>query len=35
MQKVEAAALVLVLMTLLMNAIAIWLRYRLRRNLNW
>ena len=31
----SAAALVLVLMTLLMNAIAIWLRYRLRRNLNW
>ena len=31
----SAAALVLVAMTLLMNAIAIWLRYRLRRNLNW
>ncbi len=31
----SAAALVLVVMTLLMNAIAIWLRYRLRRNLNW
>ncbi len=31
----SAAALVLVGMTLLMNAIAIWLRYRLRRNLNW
>lgn len=31
----SAAALVLVAMTLVMNAIAIWLRYRLRRNLNW
>ncbi|MBK9657161.1 MAG: phosphate ABC transporter permease PstA [Rhodanobacteraceae bacterium] len=31
----SAAALVLVAMTLLMNALAIWLRYRLRRNLNW
>lgn len=31
----SAAALVLVAMTLLMNAIAIWLRYRLRRNLTW
>ena len=31
----SAAALVLVAMTVLMNAIAIWLRYRLRRNLNW
>ncbi len=31
----SAAALVLVVMTLMMNAIAIWLRYRLRRNLNW
>jgi phosphate transport system permease protein len=31
----SAAALVLVAMTLIMNAIAIWLRYRLRRNLNW
>ncbi|MGE4071825.1 MAG: phosphate ABC transporter permease PstA [Lysobacterales bacterium] len=31
----SAAALVLVAMTLAMNAIAIWLRYRLRRNLNW
>lgn len=31
----SAAALILVGMTLLMNAIAIWLRYRLRRNLNW
>ncbi len=31
----SAAALVLVLMTLAMNAVAIWLRYRLRRNLSW
>ncbi len=31
----SAAALVLVGMTLLMNSIAIWLRYRLRRNLAW
>lgn len=30
-----AAGLVLVVMTLLMNALAIWLRYRLRRNLKW
>jgi phosphate transport system permease protein len=34
-QNASAAALVLVLMTLAMNAIAIWLRYRLRRNLKW
>jgi phosphate transport system permease protein len=26
---------VLVLMTLAMNGLAIWLRYRLRRNLKW
>jgi phosphate transport system permease protein len=31
----SAAALVLVLMTLLMNGLAIWLRARLRRNLKW
>jgi phosphate transport system permease protein len=31
----SAAALVLVAMTLVMNGIAIWLRYRLRRNLKW
>lgn len=31
----SAAALILVGMTLMMNALAIWLRYRLRRNLNW
>jgi phosphate transport system permease protein len=34
-QNASAAALVLVVMTLAMNAIAIWLRYRLRRNLKW
>jgi phosphate transport system permease protein len=34
-QNASAAALVLVMMTLAMNAIAIWLRYRLRRNLKW
>jgi phosphate transport system permease protein len=34
-QNASAAALVLVAMTLIMNAIAIWLRYRLRRNLKW
>ena len=30
-----AAGLVLVLMTLTMNGLAIWLRYRLRRNIKW
>jgi phosphate transport system permease protein len=30
-----AASLVLVLLTLGMNALAIWLRYRLRKNINW
>jgi phosphate transport system permease protein len=30
-----AAGIVLVVMTLLMNGMAIWLRYRLRRNLKW
>jgi phosphate transport system permease protein len=30
-----AAGFVLVLMTLAMNAFAIWLRYRLRRNIKW
>jgi phosphate transport system permease protein len=30
-----AAGFILVLMTLVMNGLAIWLRYRLRRNLNW
>ena len=30
-----AAGLVLVVMTLAMNAIAIYLRYRMRRNLKW
>jgi phosphate transport system permease protein len=30
-----AAGLVLVVMTLAMNGLAIWLRYRLRRNIKW
>jgi len=30
-----AAGFVLVIMTLAMNGAAIWLRYRLRRNLKW
>ena len=30
-----AASLVLVLLTLGMNTLAIWLRYRLRKNINW
>jgi phosphate transport system permease protein len=30
-----AASLVLVVLTLGMNAMAIWLRYRLRKNINW
>jgi phosphate transport system permease protein len=30
-----AAGFVLVLMTLVMNGLAIWLRYRLRRNIKW
>ena len=30
-----AAGFVLVIMTLAMNALAIWLRYRLRRNIKW
>ena len=30
-----AAGFILVLMTLAMNGLAIWLRYRLRRNVNW
>ena len=30
-----AAGFVLVLMTLAMNALAIWLRYRLRKNISW
>lgn len=34
-QNASAAALVLVGMTLTMNALAIWLRFRLRRNLKW
>ena len=34
-ENAAAAAFVLVLMTLSMNAIAIWLRYRLRKNIKW
>jgi phosphate transport system permease protein len=34
-QNAAAAGFVLVLMTLAMNGLAIWLRYRLRRNLKW
>jgi phosphate transport system permease protein len=34
-QNAAAASLVLVVMTLGMNALAIWLRYRLRRNIKW
>ncbi len=34
-QNAAAAGFVLVFMTLLMNAVAIWLRYRLRRNIKW
>jgi phosphate transport system permease protein len=34
-QNAAAAGFVLVFMTLLMNAMAIWFRYRLRRNLKW
>jgi phosphate transport system permease protein len=30
-----AAGFILVLMTLVMNGAAIWLRYRLRKNINW
>jgi len=34
-QNAAAAGLVLILMTISMNALAIWLRYRLRKNINW
>ncbi|MDH5212437.1 MAG: phosphate ABC transporter, permease protein PstA, partial [Betaproteobacteria bacterium] len=34
-QNAAAAGFVLVLMTLGMNAIAIWLRYRLRKRIKW
>ena len=30
-----AAGLVLLVMTLVMNALAIWIRYRLRKNIKW
>jgi phosphate transport system permease protein len=35
LQNAAAAGFVLVLMTLAMNAFAIWLRYRLRKNIKW
>ena len=35
LQNAAAAGFVLVLMTLAMNGLAIWLRYRLRKNLKW
>ncbi len=35
LQNAAAAGLVLALMTLGMNALAIWLRYRLRKNIRW
>lgn len=34
-ENAAAASFVLILMTLGMNALAIWLRYRLRKNLKW
>lgn len=34
-QNAAAAGVILVAMTLLMNGLAIWLRYRLRKNLKW
>lgn len=34
-QNAAAASVVLVVMTLGMNALAIWLRYRLRKNIKW
>ena len=34
-QNAAAASFVLVFMTLGMNALAIWLRYRLRKNIKW
>ncbi|TAH40489.1 MAG: phosphate ABC transporter permease PstA [Betaproteobacteria bacterium] len=34
-QNAAAAGFILVFMTLMMNAIAIWLRYRLRKSISW
>ena len=34
-QNAAAAGLILVMMTLLMNAVAIWIRYRLRKSIAW
>jgi phosphate transport system permease protein len=35
LSNAAAAGFILVLMTLAMNGLAIWLRYRLRKNINW
>jgi phosphate transport system permease protein len=35
LQNAAAAGFVLVLMTLAMNGLAIWLRYRLRKKIKW
>ena len=35
LNNAAAAGFILVLMTLAMNGLAIWLRYRLRKNINW
>jgi phosphate transport system permease protein len=35
LQNAAAAGFVLVLMTLAMNGLAVWLRYRLRKNIKW
>jgi phosphate transport system permease protein len=35
LSNAAAAGFVLVFMTLAMNGLAIWLRYRLRRNIKW
>ncbi len=35
LENAAAAGLVLVFMTLLMNGLAIWLRYRMRKNIKW
>ncbi|MNT56152.1 hypothetical protein D3C72_1934330 [compost metagenome] len=34
-QNAAAAGFILVLMTLSMNGLAIWIRYRLRKNIKW
>ncbi len=35
LQNAAAAGFILVLMTLIMNGLAIWLRYRIRKNIKW